>query len=98
VARDSPEAGLISLLGKLNVTDQTEIMEQTNEGSLKAAEAESGGTASVNDSAGDPKATKKGTECTETLDYLYIGTIEDMGQLVGKASQAGKASQDPPEP
>ncbi|KAE8009909.1 hypothetical protein FH972_006315 [Carpinus fangiana] len=95
VAGDSPETGWISLSGKLNVTDQVEIMEQTNRGSLKAGKAESGGTVSIDDGTGDPKATKKGTECTETFDYLYIDAIKDMGQLVGKVSQAGKASQDP---
>jgi hypothetical protein len=93
VAGESSEAGWISLLGKLNIIDQAEIMEQTNGGSLKVAEAESGGIAS--DGAGDPKAIEKGTECTETLDDLHIGALVDMGQLVGKALQAGKASHDP---
>jgi hypothetical protein len=74
-------------------------MDQTNGGSLKAVEAESGGNASVSVGAGDPKVIEKGTECTETLDYLHIGTIEDMGQLVGKASQdpaiASDSAKDP---
>ena len=67
-------------------------MEQTNGGSLKAADVESGGNDSVDDDVRDPTVAEKGTKCTKTIDYLHI--TKDMGQLVAKASQEGKVTQD----